>query len=139
MSHAEVIDLTDLTDATDVTDRGAGSPAADILERREPWWAKARCRGASGRVSRLFFSERPSDIARAKRLCATCPVMAPCLEGALQRREPWGVWGGQLLVHGRILATKRGRGRPRKVPRPEDELPEIPIPAHLRELALVHS
>jgi hypothetical protein len=31
--------------------------------------------------------------------------MIPCLEGALERREPWGVWGGQLLVDGRVLMT----------------------------------
>jgi WhiB family redox-sensing transcriptional regulator len=46
--------------------------------------------------------------------------MAACLEGALERREPWGVWGGELFLNGRILAQKRRRGRPRKNPRPED-------------------
>ncbi len=86
-----------------------------------------------------FFSQRPRDIARAKLVCASCPVMTPCLEGALLRHEPWGVWGGQLFEHGRIVATKRPRGRPRKVPRPEDQLPEVPIPAPLRYLAVVHT
>ncbi len=59
--------------------------------------------------------------------------MLPCLEGAIDRREPWGVWGGQLLVNGKILATKRGRGRPPKVARPGDRLPEVPIPVELRD------
>ena len=31
------------------------------------------------------------------------------------RREPWGVWGGEVFVEGRVVAVKRGRGRPRKV------------------------
>ncbi len=40
--------------------------------------------------------------------------------GALTRREPWGVWGGELFVNGKIVAQKRKRGRPPKV-RPEEE------------------
>ena len=39
--------------------------------------------------------------------------------GALDRREPWGVWGGQLLIAGVVVARKRPRGRPRKHPLPE--------------------
>ena len=109
-----------------------------LVARGEDWRAQARCREVDGDVA-TFFSQRPRDIARAKRVCAVCPVMAPCLEGALLRHEPWGVWGGQLFDQGRILATKRPRGRPRKLPRPEDQLPDVPIPAPLRHLAVVHT
>ncbi|MDQ4098741.1 MAG: WhiB family transcriptional regulator [Actinomycetota bacterium] len=62
----------------------------------------------------LFFSEQLDDIARAKAVCVTCAVRAPCLAGAIERREPWGVWGGQLFLNGKILAFKRKRGRPPK-------------------------
>ncbi|MBK0330455.1 WhiB family transcriptional regulator [Brachybacterium sp. MASK1Z-5] len=62
----------------------------------------------------LFFSERPADLESAKVLCADCPLRAVCLEGALDRGEPWGVWGGQILENGAVIAFKRGRGRPRK-------------------------
>jgi len=62
----------------------------------------------------LFFAESPADVELAKALCQGCPVRAECLAGALERREPWGVWGGQLLVSGAIVARKRPRGRPRK-------------------------
>ena len=99
----------------------------------DDYWDEALCRTGTGDLSRVFFSEELHDIARAKRICAECPVMAECLEGALARREPWGVWGGQLFLNGRVLATKRRRGRPPKTPRPEDQLPEIPIPAHLQQ------
>ena len=102
---------------------------------RESWWALAACADGTGDLTGLFFSEELQDIAAAKRICAECPVMAECLEGALDRREPWGVWGGQLIANGRVLATKRRRGRPPKVPRPEDHLPQIPLPEHLRERA----
>jgi WhiB family transcriptional regulator, redox-sensing transcriptional regulator len=61
----------------------------------------------------LFFAESPADIARAKELCAGCPVAGACLAGALERAEPWGVWGGQLVLRGVVVASKRGRGRPR--------------------------
>jgi WhiB family redox-sensing transcriptional regulator len=97
------------------------------------WHVHGRCNDGSGDLAAAFFSERLDDIARAKRLCATCPVMIPCLEGAIERREPWGVWGGQLFQNGRILAHKRGRGRPPQRPRPGDRLPAIPIPEQLRD------
>jgi WhiB family redox-sensing transcriptional regulator len=41
-------------------------------------------------------------------------VIAECLAGALARREPWGVWGGQIFERGTVVARKRPRGRPRK-------------------------
>ena len=45
-----------------------------------------------------------------------CPARVQCLAGALDREEPWGVWGGQLLVQGAVVPRKRPRGRPRKHP-----------------------
>lgn len=63
----------------------------------------------------LWFAESPYEIERAKELCAECPVREACLAGAVERGEHAGVWGGQLLVDGEIIAKKRGRGRPRKV------------------------
>jgi WhiB family redox-sensing transcriptional regulator len=42
-------------------------------------------------------------------------VRTPCFEGALARREPWGVWGGELFFQGKVLAQKRKRGRPPKI------------------------
>ncbi len=62
----------------------------------------------------LFFAESPVDVELAKALCRTCPLRVECLAGALDRQEPWGVWGGELLVAGVVVARKRPRGRPRK-------------------------
>lgn len=76
--------------------------------------AQAACNDGTGSMTALFFSEDLHDIAWAKHLCTKCPVREWCLQGALERREPWGVWGGELLVNGRILAHKRRRGRPPK-------------------------
>ena len=120
-------------------DTGKGTPMFalnDDIRLTDPedrsWWADARCNDAAATMSGLFFSEELQDIARAKAICAKCPVLVNCLEGALDRREPWGVWGGQMFLNGKILASKRRRGRPPKIARPEDQLPDVPIPEHLR-------
>ena len=78
----------------------------------------------------LFFAESPSDIELAKLICGPCPLRAECLVGALARREPHGVWGGELFVAGEVVARKRPRGRPRKILEPE---PAIELPT--REVA----
>lgn len=62
----------------------------------------------------LWFAESPADVERAKALCLDCPVRIECLAGALERREPWGVWGGELFLAGAVIPRKRPRGRPRK-------------------------
>jgi WhiB family transcriptional regulator, redox-sensing transcriptional regulator len=62
----------------------------------------------------LFFAESPADVETAKAVCTDCPIREACLSGALERKEPWGVWGGELFVQGVVVARKRPRGRPRK-------------------------
>ena len=62
----------------------------------------------------LWFAETPADLEQAKIHCAECPVRSGCLAGALDRREPWGVWGGEIFSQGTVIARKRPRGRPRK-------------------------
>jgi len=91
----------------------------DLEGRTEEWdppvdWTAAACRAEGGSLVDLFFSEQLDDIARAKSICTACPVVEPCLAGAQERHEPWGVWGGQLFMNGVILPYKRKRGRPPK-------------------------
>ena len=99
-----------------------------------PWEDIAACRAVPNAAD-LFFSEDIGDIAAAKRVCADCSVLAECLEGALDRHELFGVWGGQLFINGKMLTVKRRRGRPPKVARPEDQMPVVPIPVHLQATA----
>lgn len=78
-------------------------------------WEDAACRDGSGTLTALFFSEEIPDIDLAKAICTTCALVEPCLRGALARREPVGVWGGQLFADGVVIPRKRKRGRPPKV------------------------
>ena len=64
--------------------------------------------------SELWFADSPSELESAKTLCTDCPIRARCLADALDRREPWGVWGGELFLQGVVIPRKRPRGRPRK-------------------------
>ena len=93
----------------------------------EPWRVDARCADTSSALVELFFSEQLDDIARAKQFCRGCEVRVECLEAALDRREPWGVWGGELLANGKVLAQKRKRGRPPKVAPPTHLSPVIRV------------
>jgi WhiB family redox-sensing transcriptional regulator len=103
----------------------------DFLETSEPVdiWADAACRDETGSLTELFFSDQIPDIVRAKTICAGCALVALCLDGAIERREPWGVWGGQLFLNGKILAQKRKRGRPPKNPRPGEDSTGIQLTA----------
>ncbi len=70
----------------------------------------------------LFFDESSARVAMAKSLCSNCPMRTACLEGALSRQEPCGVWGGELFVEGQPVAAKRTVGRPRISP----AIPSLP-------------
>lgn len=93
-------------------------PAADRDPDDAPVVGPARCADGNGTLTPLFFSDHVVDIARAKAICAKCALRERCLSDALAREEPWGVWGGELLSGGRVVAVKRPCGRPPKKPRP---------------------
>jgi WhiB family transcriptional regulator, redox-sensing transcriptional regulator len=62
----------------------------------------------------LWFADSPTELELAKSLCAECPLRTQCLAGAIERGEPWGVWGGEIFERGAVVPRKRPRGRPRK-------------------------
>lgn len=85
-----------------------------VLDALNGRGVSAQCLPCRSNDPELFFAESPADVEYAKSLCQTCPVRNECLAGALDRREPWGVWGGELFVAGVVVPRKRPRGRPRK-------------------------
>ena len=89
----------------------------------------ARCADPRSSYTALFFSENAFDTLRAKAICSVCSVRQVCLTRALERREPYGVWGGEFLEDGAIVTVKRGRGRPSRTPLPTrvDEVTGAPL------------
>jgi hypothetical protein len=98
----------------DLAARHLGELASALACSSAPQWDAARCRQIAGSATTLFFSDDIGDINEAKRICSSCPMAVPCVQGALDRHEPCGVWGGHLFSNGQILAHKRPRGRPPK-------------------------
>lgn len=68
------------------------------LAQRWDWQLEAACRKTNPET--FFHPEgergprRRDREAAAKAVCQSCPVVAECLEHALNVREPYGVWGG---------------------------------------------
>lgn len=63
----------------------------------------------------LWFAKDNDQATRAKSACLPCPVREACLSAAVDRCEPWGVWGGELLSSGQVIPRQPRRGRPPKV------------------------
>ena len=80
---------------------------------------------------RVFFSQDRKVIDQAKAICAGCPRRESCLEGALERREPWGVWGGELFRNGHVLTNRKRRSRHQQVrAQPISPVNTLPVEPH---------
>ena len=62
------------------------------------WWDTVSDTARKRAVAEAL--ELPEDVELAKALCADCPMRVECLAGALERHEPWGVWGGEIFEKG---------------------------------------
>lgn len=62
------------------------------------WQLDAACAGLDTAMFYQADNERGASVrrreARAKAICADCPVIDVCLRTALRNHEPFGVWGG---------------------------------------------
>jgi WhiB family redox-sensing transcriptional regulator len=92
---------------------------------------RARCSDGNGTLSSLFFSDDDFEIARAQAICRSCSLQTICLEGALERAEIYGVWGGMIVQDGVPTVRRRRRGRPSQQPLGIIMVDEVPIPPHL--------
>ncbi|KGM09676.1 WhiB family transcriptional regulator [Cellulomonas bogoriensis] len=105
--------LTTLLDTLNQDDTSS-CPTATAVTRQEFDLLVATLIPCREHDSELWFAESTRDVEQAKSLCQACPVRQECLAGAVERGEPWGVWGGEVFVDGVVVPRKRGRGRPRK-------------------------
>lgn len=69
------------------------------VTNQELWQIKAACRGPQAAVffPPSYFERKDEKLereTRAKAICAQCAVREPCLEFAVDIREPHGIWGG---------------------------------------------
>ncbi|GEL25730.1 transcriptional regulator WhiB [Pseudonocardia sulfidoxydans NBRC 16205] len=76
------------------------------------WHEQAACRGED---PALFFpvgnaGPAKEQTARAKAVCAGCPVIAQCREWA-RRYEDTGVWGGEDEYERRAARRRNARNR----------------------------
>jgi len=76
------------------------------------WRVDALCRGddavyffAPGHMERK--EEKDAREAKARSLCARCPVSGDCLDYALSTGETHGIWGGLNELQRRRLRRKR--------------------------------
>ncbi len=68
------------------------------------WMAQGKCRDVDPAT---FFPSDGVGVDVARRICATCPMQAPCLEYALHNRIDHGVWGGASERERRRIARRR--------------------------------
>ena len=69
------------------------------------WMQRGRCRDIPPST---FFPSDGVGVDVARRICADCPVKAPCLEYALENHVDHGVWGGcSERERRRILKRRR--------------------------------
>lgn len=84
------------------------------LQEAYEWQYAGACRNVDPET---FFSpeaergpRRTAREARAKSLCARCPVTEECLRHALAVKEPYGVWGGLNATEREALCARRLAG-----------------------------
>lgn len=53
-----------------------------------------------------FFPEKGGSTREAKKVCASCPVRAECLDHALEHEERFGIWGGLSERERRALKSQ---------------------------------
>jgi WhiB family redox-sensing transcriptional regulator len=80
----------------------------------EEWRELGSCRQLD---TALFFpigqtGEAEVKIARAKKVCVTCPVRQQCLEFAITTNQEYGVWGGHSEEERRVI-RRQWRARQR--------------------------
>jgi len=72
------------------------------------WMGQGNCRD---HPPSTFFPSDGVGVELARRICATCPVQAPCLEYALRHGEKFGIWGGMSERERRRLRRQRALAR----------------------------
>lgn len=87
---------------------------SELRFTRQPWIDQAACNGLN---PDLFFPEKGQTSGPARRVCASCPVAAECLDMALEQNLQFGIFGGMSARERRRERMVRGLAPP-PPPRP---------------------
>lgn len=86
-------------------------PKSSIPANDWDWEDRGACKNVDTEVFYSPEGERgPARVRReekAKAICRECPVIQTCLHKALERREPFGVWGGLAIEEREALLSRR--------------------------------
>lgn len=84
------------------------------------WWSLAACQSADPDLFFPISGSGPAtgEVARAKSVCAACPVRCECLRYALDAGPLQGVWGGLTEEERRLLRQREAKARLRASQRP---------------------
>ena len=87
----------------------------------EHWTDRAACRDADPDLFFPVTEDRTrraiaAQVARAKTVCARCPVWSQCLSYAVETRQDHGIWGGLTASERRRLARGGAETRTHRPP-----------------------
>ncbi len=88
-------------------------PAPDTADREHDWRDTGACGGHDDPdiwYAGMNGVEARAHTYEAQAICRGCPVLEECGGWALDRREPWGVWGALTEGERRSILRQRGRG-----------------------------
>jgi WhiB family redox-sensing transcriptional regulator len=77
------------------------------------WRSDAACTGVDSEIFFPVLEDDPEAAAKAKSICAECPVREACLQYALATNQAAGVWGGLDAAERRRM-RRRIRDRERR-------------------------
>jgi WhiB family redox-sensing transcriptional regulator len=77
------------------------------------WWSLAACQSADPDLFFPISGSGPAlgQMARAKAVCAACPVRSDCLRYALDAGPLQGVWGGLTEEERRLQRQREAKAR----------------------------
>ncbi|MGW9299650.1 WhiB family transcriptional regulator [Streptomyces cyaneofuscatus] len=78
------------------------NPAASIAH--DTWREDALCQQTDPEA---YYPEAGDSGTTAKQACLNCPVIAECLDYAVDSRQRWGIWGGLGQKELRRLINQR--------------------------------
>ena len=83
------------------------------VDNRAAWWSRAACSTADPELFFPISAEGPAlkQVARAKAICARCPIRQACLDYALSAGALQGVWGGTTEAERQLLRQRQRRTR----------------------------